>query len=469
MTLMEVIGDKLAGEGKDASGKITLSIWKFQIPTPENHPTFQVNVKIDPGEDWVCIGGGATGSANPGNLLTTSCPSLDVNGKEDWKGWRVASRDHEVADPCKLVGFAIGMKVDGLNRDELIPNLKMFTDVGMPVSHPDVNCYVEDGYLLLGGGFDVLDQPEGGGNMASASFPDSTFSWRARSQDRNIPTPSRLRVFAIGISLNLMKPNPNGSPTSIGNVATTFASFESSEIFSIGNARWTAARRPLPGYALCGGGANAHFGSPHDYHIIPKFLWNLVPMIEVQPPPTSPDQTFTGEWTYLAHGAEGASGSITAYAMGIKFKPAAEPGPGPAPGPECNKRIRMSNAISSGSQNTYPPTNAIDGNPNTKWWSTFIPNPWIRLELGGQKPVCRVDIVWADAIQFHFNISVSSDGSNFTDVLTGIISTGNTPATESYSFPVTSANYIKITITQSTQGSPNSIAQISEISVFSNA
>jgi hypothetical protein len=150
-----------------------------------------------------------------------SRPSLDINGKEDWKGWTVATRDHVVADPCKLVGFALGMKVDGLSREELISSLS-----SNPISHPELSCYVEDGFLLLGGGFEVLDQ-DGGGNIATASFPNSTYSWMARSRDEDIPTPSRLRVFAIGISPNLMKPNPAGAPTSIGIIDTTFASSES--------------------------------------------------------------------------------------------------------------------------------------------------------------------------------------------------------------------------------------------------
>jgi hypothetical protein len=63
--------------------------------------------------------------------------------------------------------------------------------------------------------------------MATASFPNSNYSWMARSRDEDIPTPSRLRVFAIGTSLNLMKLNPTGPPTSMGNVDTTFASSES--------------------------------------------------------------------------------------------------------------------------------------------------------------------------------------------------------------------------------------------------
>lgn len=325
MSLMEVEGVKQAAESKDASKKITIGLWKFQIPNPENHPSFQVDVTMGPGQDWVCIGGGAIGNPQPGNFLTMSRPSLDLNGKEDWKGWAVATRDHEVANPCKLVGVALGMKVDGLSREELISNLKIFTELDAnPASHTELSCYVEDGFLLLGGGFEVLDQ-DGGGNMATASFPNSNYSWMARSRDEDIPTPSRLRVFAIGISANLMKPNPTGQPTSIGNVETTFASSESL-------ASWAsmATQRPLPGYALCGGGACAHFGMVRgetyaDLQVdrnAPMFIWGLDPMISAQPPPTAPDQSFTGN--SFMH-MRPCVGTITAYAMGIKFKSTVEP------------------------------------------------------------------------------------------------------------------------------------------------
>ncbi len=92
----------------------------------------------------------------------------------------------------------------------------------------------------------------------------------------------------------------------------------------------------------------------------------------------------------------------------------------------------------------------------------------IRLSLSGLKQVCRVDITWADTAQYHFNISVSTGGA-YTDVLTDKVRTGiSTTTPESYIFAVTQANSIQITITQGTPGSTNSIAQISEISVFSN-
>jgi hypothetical protein len=62
MSLMEVEGVKQAAESKDASKKITIGLWEFRIPNPENHASFQVDVTIVPGQDWVCIRGGATGN-----------------------------------------------------------------------------------------------------------------------------------------------------------------------------------------------------------------------------------------------------------------------------------------------------------------------------------------------------------------------------------------------------------------------
>ena len=70
MNFMEVEGVKQAAESKDASKKITIGLWEFQIANPENHASFQVDVTMDPGQDWVCIVGGATGNPQPGNFLT---------------------------------------------------------------------------------------------------------------------------------------------------------------------------------------------------------------------------------------------------------------------------------------------------------------------------------------------------------------------------------------------------------------
>ena len=421
-------------------------------------------------------------TVSPGNFFTKSCPSQDENGNADWKGWRISSRDHENPDPCQLLGFAIGMKVAGLTREELISTLKLSSADSVSIAHPEGTSSVEDGFLLLGGGFDVLDQTVG--NMATATFPISTFSWMARSEDEKFASPSRIRVFAIGIRAKLLRPRPTGP--SIGNVITTYASSESMYALST-----TATLRPLSGFALCAGGAVVHSATPgpdnNDW--APMFLWNLMPMIIAQPPPTPPEQLFTGSAIQHFWPAEG---TLTAYAMGVKFTPECGEhahwngtecvcdsgfhlqdgncveGPPPPPPLTCNNNLQVAVFDSSGSDNpNLPPTKTIDNDLNTRWISANISAnipAYITLDLGSVRPVCRVDIAWADGSsrQYQFTISVS-DTDVFNDVQSFTSAGNNTSQRHDLPSNV-KGRFVKITVDQITPASPK--AQISEIDIF---
>jgi hypothetical protein len=135
----------------------------------------------------------------------------------------------------------------------------------------------------------------------------------------------------------------------------------------------------------------------------------------------------------------------------------------------CGSNLPVS-ATSSGSQNSFPPTNAIDNNLNTKWYSTYMVNPWIKVDLGAQKSVCGVDIAWADGAsrQYSFIIAISTDGTSFTDVFSGK-SKGTSTSPEKYNFAESQARYVRTTITQSHTGSASSIAQISELDIYGQA
>jgi hypothetical protein len=162
------------------------------------------------------------------------------------------SRDHISYFPCPLDGFAIGMKIDGLTRNQLIANLRHTSSISpSEASHPDHICLVEPGFLLLIAGFEVLDEMEGGGNIGTGSISDSSISWRARSKDEYIISPSRIRIFATKISPNIR----NAVGQVIGNVATTFAS---SEVLNP-TSNPASIVKPLPGIALCRGGGDAHY------------------------------------------------------------------------------------------------------------------------------------------------------------------------------------------------------------------
>jgi hypothetical protein len=486
-SLVEVTGTEI-NEVHDASGKITISIWTASAGTGEFHD-FQVNV----GTDWVCIGGGATGSKYQhipgqgssfdaiigGHYLTASFPSVDSNGQEDFKGWRIISKDHLVYSLSPLIGFAIGMKHGDLTREELKSNLKMFPEVSVnAVHHPELRGYLDQGFLLLGGGFRVLDQLPGGGNLATASFPDSTISWKVRSQDVEIDNPSNLKVIAIGIRESLTKPNSTAPP--IGNIVTTFSSFEFLNYpGSKGSFSPTSVAKPLPEFALCGGGGATHPGTigAYIYSLEPTALAN-----SVIPPATAPtvrildpsEQTFTARSTskYESH-------VNTAYAMGIKFQPAtAVPGPGPGPAPtECNKEQTLSlDAVASGQQSPgVDALKAVDGSLTTRWVSPIpgTQDPWIIVWIASTDPLplCRVDIAWADGNShpYKFSVDVSVDQTTWTNVLSSQQSSGTSNDFEPYTFQPIIAKFVRITITDSVPGIAFPIAQISEIKVYGDS
>lgn len=84
----------------------------------------------------------------------------------------------------------------------------------------------------------------GVGNLATASFPSTEFSWKARSKDHHIPDPANLRVFAISTRRNLP----------VGRVTAVIVRSDS------GQAPHPAAVATVPpAFALTGGGGQVHF------------------------------------------------------------------------------------------------------------------------------------------------------------------------------------------------------------------
>jgi len=127
--------------------------------------------------------------------------------------------------------------------------------------------------------------------------------------------------------------------------------------------------------------------------------------------------------------------------------------------------LAISDVIASGSDSSVNlPKNTIDNNLNTRWSNLGI-GSWIRLDLGIQKVICSVDIAWynGNQRQNNFVISVSNDGTAFTNVFTGK-SSGKTLSAEKYNLPAnTSGRYVRITVNGNTQ---NNYASITEIDVY---
>ena len=136
----------------------------------------------------------------------------------------------------------------------------------------------------------------------------------------------------------------------------------------------------------------------------------------------------------------------------------------------CDKNLIISNnAIgASGSEIENPPSNVVDNDLDTRWSNLGV-GSWIQIDLGAQKSVCNVDIAWyrGDERQYSFVISVSSDGTTFSNMYEGT-SNGKTTSSERYSFSNISAiRYLKITVNGNTDvdNDEKNWAAITEIAI----
>jgi F5/8 type C domain/3-keto-disaccharide hydrolase len=125
--------------------------------------------------------------------------------------------------------------------------------------------------------------------------------------------------------------------------------------------------------------------------------------------------------------------------------------------------LPISGITASGQQESHGSKYAIDNNLNTRW-SKVGRGSWIQGDLGVQKIVCNVDIAWylGNSRQYNFVISLSNDGSTFTNIFTGI-SSGKTSSFETYSFTTdTAARFVRITVNGNTA---NNLASINELRI----
>ncbi|MCP9210283.1 hypothetical protein [Streptomyces cucumeris] len=233
----------------DASGRVTVSVFSHRGNPPQQH-WIDETVLVGDG-DMVAIGGGATAVESPhGALLTASYPNDDLSG------WTVGAKDHIDAQAYELVSYVIGLKIAGMSRDELLRSVYVSRADSGVAPHPEAEAGLpsSNDYVLVGGGFRV--DWHGGGNLATASFPATETSWKARSKDHIVSDPANIRAYAIALRRRLP----------VGTVFNTFTRADA------GRAPHPAAVASLtPGYALTGGGAEVHWNGSGN------LLWKLEP------------------------------------------------------------------------------------------------------------------------------------------------------------------------------------------------
>jgi hypothetical protein len=231
----------------------------------------------------VAIGGGATAVEHPqGALLTASYPNDDLSG------WAVSSKDHLYAQQHELTAYVIGLKIAGMTRAQLLRAVHVARADSGTAPHPEAEAGIPSSrdYALVGGGFRV--DWHGAGNLATASFPSTDFSWKARSKDHTVSDPARIRSVAISLRRNLP----------VGRLSSTIVRAQSSQV-----PHPAAVATLPPGYALTGGGAEVH------YHGAGNLLWKLEPSVTWVPSFSAASKD---------HGTPDPA-TLTAYALGIKL------------------------------------------------------------------------------------------------------------------------------------------------------
>src|SRR5260221_6562258 len=100
----------------DASGRVTVTVFSHRGSPAQAH---WIDEEILIGEgDMIAIGGGGVGAEFPaGSLLTASHPNDDLTG------WVVSAKDHEVSNPSELITYVIGMRIEGMSRQQLLDSV----------------------------------------------------------------------------------------------------------------------------------------------------------------------------------------------------------------------------------------------------------------------------------------------------------------------------------------------------------
>ncbi|MCO7223354.1 hypothetical protein [Pleionea sp. CnH1-48] len=263
----------------DSSGKVTVAVFEQISPNYRQHYTdYAVNVP----DDFVVIGGGAEGAHVPtGNLITASYPNAQLSA------WLVSTKDHSHPQAIKLKAYAIGLKIAGLSRSQLLQHISVNVATSSWGSHPDITAGVSAGHRLIGGGIKV--NWSGYGNLATASYPSNSFGWRAQSKDHSVSSYATTQAYAIGIRDYIA-----GVGTIGVDINTAGSSYAAHPASSVGVQH---------GYALTGCGAKVHWSGAGN------LLWKLKPLTQIS-----------------QHGCEASSkdhshsspATITSYALGIK-------------------------------------------------------------------------------------------------------------------------------------------------------
>jgi uncharacterized delta-60 repeat protein len=120
----------------------------------------------------------------------------------------------------------------------------------------------------------------------------------------------------------------------------------------------------------------------------------------------TPDSGYTGSDSFQWNGSDGSLYAATDAAVNLSINAAA-----------ANLALGKT-AVASTSYPGLPPSNATDGNVNSRWSSQFSDSQWIHVDFGSVYTINRVVLRWETAYGRGYKIQVSNDASTWSDVYT---------------------------------------------------
>lgn len=112
------------------------------------------------------------------------------------------------------------------------------------------------------------------------------------------------------------------------------------------------------------------------------------------------------------------------------------------------RQPRGSNASASSHRLGYDASGVVDSSSQTEWQCTPADqNPWIRINVGTNRPINHVTLTWGAHHASAYRIAVSRDGNTWTDVYTTASAPGGT---EEISFGCVSATFVRLSISSGT-------------------
>jgi hypothetical protein len=91
---------------------------------------------------------------------------------------------------------------------------------------------------------------------------------------------------------------------------------------------------------------------------------------------------------------------------------------GTTPPSNVNKALNKPVSSSSDEGAAWGASQALDGNMNTRWASSWSDPQWIKVDLGSVQSISRVVLKWEGAFGKNYQVQTSSDNVNWTTVNT---------------------------------------------------